>query len=421
MSFKDDVVIQVKGVSKCYHIYNKAHQRLIQSFLGSKKKLYKDFWALRDISFEVKKGETVGIIGLNGSGKSTLLQIICSTVSPTQGEVKVNGRLAALLELGAGFNPQFTGRENVYMNGALMGIDPKEMDQRIQRIEAFAEIGEFIDQPVKMYSSGMFVRLAFASAINVDPDILVIDEALAVGDMVFRHRCMSKIQELKKKKTILFVSHDISAVTSFCDKVIWLNAGKVEEIGSPKSVSEHYQMYAYNLNVRAITGHYELKKEALRSERFGDGRAKMMEIKIVDSDGKGVVDLWPGSPIHLMLRAESIEKIANPVIGFIVRDRLGNVIFSISTISENLSVPNLKTSDSISVDFIFVWPTVAPGSYSFSPFVAEGPSEEQIVCDWIHDAVVLEARSGKGITGLIGLTDVRVDFMLNSKEESLTN
>lgn len=238
-----DVAIRVKDVSKCYHIYKKPHERMLQFFHGKRKKLYRDFWALNNVSFEARLGETLGIIGLNGSGKSTLLQIICGTVHPTQGDVEVMGRLSAILELGAGFNPEFTGRENVFMNGVLMGLTTEEIENRMREIEAFAEIGDFIDQPVKTYSSGMFVRLAFATSVNVNPDILVVDEALAVGDAVFQDRCMKKMAELKKNKLIVFVSHDISTVMSFCDRVLWLNAGKIVELGSPKSVSGDYEIF----------------------------------------------------------------------------------------------------------------------------------------------------------------------------------
>ena len=407
----NDIAIKIDRVGKCYHIYKKPHQRLLQSFLGSRKKLYKDFWALKDISFEIKKGETVGIIGLNGSGKSTLLQIICGTLAPTHGEVEVGGRLAALLELGAGFNPQFTGRENVYLNGALMGISQKEMDRKIEEIEAFAEIGEFIDQPVKMYSSGMFVRLAFASAINVDPDILVIDEALAVGDMVFQHRCMTKIRELKKTKNIIFVSHDISTIVSLCDKVIWLDAGAMKETGDPKSLSEHYQAYVYERSQRYINNSYAFNDSDQNFGRFGDNRAKIMEMKILNLEGKSVVELWPDNSIRLKIIAEGVEEISKPVIGFTVRDRLGNVVFSTTSLLEGLVMPELRASEKISVDFDFFWPPIMRGSYSFSAYIADGSPEENQICDWVYDALVLQASNGKAVTGLIGLKNVNASYV----------
>jgi len=214
-----EIVLKVENIGKRYEIYEVPHHRLLQTLLRGRKQFYKEFWALRDVSFEVKKGECLGIIGRNGCGKSTLLQIIAGTLAPTTGSVSVNGKIAALLELGSGFNPEFTGRENVYMNGAIMGLSKAEMDQKFDEIAAFADIGEFIDQPVKIYSSGMYVRLAFAAAINVDPDILIIDEALSVGDELFQRKCFSRIEAIKSSgATILFVSHSGGTIVELCDR-----------------------------------------------------------------------------------------------------------------------------------------------------------------------------------------------------------
>lgn len=236
-----NVVISLDNVSKMYRVYEKPQDRLKQSMFR-KKVYYREFWALRDISIQIKKGETVGIIGRNGSGKSTLLQIIAGTLSPTSGDIKINGKIAALLELGSGFNPEFTGRENVYLNASILGLSKKEIDERLPYIEQFAEIGDFIDQPVKTYSSGMFVRLAFSVAVNVDPDILVIDEALAVGDMNFQLKCIEKMKSFKKEgKTIIFVSHDTYTVKNFCDQAIWMMDGHIHLRGDVVSVTEKYE------------------------------------------------------------------------------------------------------------------------------------------------------------------------------------
>lgn len=237
-----DISISVKGVSKNYRVYDKPQDRLKQSFMGNRKQYYKEFWALKDVSFEIRKGETIGIIGKNGSGKSTLLQIVTQILQPSEGEVQINGRVAALLELGSGFNPEFTGRENAYLNGAIMGLTKSEIDERMPKIEEFAEIGQFIDQPVKVYSSGMYVRLAFACAVNVDPDILIVDEALAVGDMRFQLKCINKMKEFKKAgKTILFVSHDTYSVKNFCDQVIWIMDGQIYLRGDVNAVTNQYE------------------------------------------------------------------------------------------------------------------------------------------------------------------------------------
>jgi len=239
-----ETAIKVKNITKKYHIYEKPLDRLKQILFRGKRNFYREFTALDNVSFEVSKGETVGIIGRNGSGKSTLLQIITQTLSPTSGSLEVNGRISALLELGSGFNPEFTGRENVLLNGAIMGFDEKEMTSRMEEIERFADIGDFIDQPVKLYSSGMFVRLAFACAINVDPDILIVDEALAVGDMQYQLKCIEKMKDFKKQgKTILFVSHDTYSIRNFCDHAIWLMDGKIYLRGNVNHVTSEYEDY----------------------------------------------------------------------------------------------------------------------------------------------------------------------------------
>jgi ABC-type polysaccharide/polyol phosphate transport system, ATPase component len=241
-----DIAIKVENLSKCYQIYEKPHDRLLQMLARGRKQFYKEFWALKDVSFEVKKGETVGIIGRNGSGKSTLLQMICGTLNPTSGTIQTNGRIAALLELGSGFNPEFTGRENVYMNGAVLGLNKDEIDGRFAEIAAFAEIGDFIEQPVKTYSSGMMIRLAFAVAINVDPEILIVDEALSVGDELFQRKCFSRIEAIKKLgATILFVSHSGAQVIELCDHAVLMDEGEKLAVGQAKQIVGHYQKLLY--------------------------------------------------------------------------------------------------------------------------------------------------------------------------------
>lgn len=254
MSYDDNIAIRVSNLSKCYHIYDQPHDRLKQSLyprlqrlVGKQPKQYfREFWALRDVSFEIKKGETVGIIGRNGSGKSTLLQLICGTLHPTAGHIQTNGRIAALLELGSGFNPEFTGRENVYMNAAVLGLSKEETDGRFDDIVAFADIGEFIEQPVKTYSSGMMVRLAFAVAINVDPEILIVDEALSVGDELFQRKCFSRIEAIRASgATILFVSHSGGQIVELCDRAVLMDAGERLAVGQPKQIVGRYQKLLY--------------------------------------------------------------------------------------------------------------------------------------------------------------------------------
>ncbi len=242
----DSVAIRVKSLTKIYHLYDSPKDRLKEALNPFGKKYHHDFYALKDVSFEIKKGETVGIIGRNGAGKSTLLKIITGVLTPTSGEVHVNGKIASLLELGAGFNPEMTGLENIYLNGTIMGFTKEEMDKKVDDIIAFADIGDFIYQPAKMYSSGMYARLAFAVSINVEPDILIVDEALSVGDIKFQLKCVNKFNELQKKGvTILFVSHDIFLVRSFCNKAIWIADGQLKEEGDITEVTAHYNEYMY--------------------------------------------------------------------------------------------------------------------------------------------------------------------------------
>ncbi|MBB4167367.1 ABC transporter ATP-binding protein [Rhizobium sp. BK538] len=241
-----DIALRVNDLAKCYQIYSKPRDRLMQMFAGRRRQFFKEFWALKNVSFEIRKGETVGIIGRNGSGKSTLLQMICGTLNPTAGSISTNGRIAALLELGAGFNPEFSGLENVYLNAAVLGLTKEETDHRLESILRFAEIGEFIDQPVKTYSSGMLVRLAFSVAINVDPQILIVDEALSVGDELFQRKCFSRIEAIKQSgATILFVSHSAAAIVDLCDRAILLDAGELIASGVPKQIVGNYQKLLY--------------------------------------------------------------------------------------------------------------------------------------------------------------------------------
>jgi len=348
-----DIAIRINNLSKCYQIYNKPSDRLKQFILPKFKQIlrknspayFREFWALKDVSFEVKRGETVGIIGRNGSGKSTLLQIICGTLTPSAGEVQINGRVAALLELGAGFNPEFTGRENVYLNAAVLGLTKQEIDLRFDKIEAFADIGEFIDQPVKTYSSGMYVKLAFAVIAHVDADILVVDEALAVGDAFFTQKCMRFLRAFMKNGTVLFVSHDTSSIRSLCNKAIWLEKGVIFESGSPKQVSENYLEAFYEAQQGKSTTtrlkapqpspsidqvdlrHQLLNKSNLRNDievfhfnadapSFGQGGAEITAVKFLDANGNPLAWIVGGEEVILKVEVISHVVLQSPIIGF---------------------------------------------------------------------------------------------------------
>ena len=270
-----EIAIKVDNLSKCYQIYDNPRDRLMQMLMRGRRQYYREFWALRDVSFEVRKGETLGIVGRNGSGKSTLLQMLCGTLNPTSGSIQASGRIAALLELGSGFNPEFTGRENVYMNGAVLGLCRNEVDQRFNDIAAFADIGEFIEYPVKTYSSGMMVRLAFAVAINANPDILIVDEALSVGDERFQRKCFSRIEAIRASgTTILFVSHSGAQIVELCDRAVLLDDGEKLAVGEPKLIVGRYQKLLYapadmrdviREQIRCMEEHSEVKKIYIES------------------------------------------------------------------------------------------------------------------------------------------------------------
>ncbi|MBB6732283.1 ABC transporter ATP-binding protein [Cohnella zeiphila] len=329
----DTAAISIQNVSKIFKVYNKPQDRLWQGLFKSKKKLYREFWAINDLTFTVKKGECIGIIGRNGSGKSTILQIIAKTLKPTSGQVEVNGRVSALLELGSGFNPEFTGRENVMTNGVIMGLSIDEVMKKMPEIEAFAEIGEFIDQPVKTYSSGMFVRLAFACAIHVNPDILIIDEALAVGDMRFQLKCIERLKKLKSEgKTILFVSHDSFMVRNFCDQAIWMMDGKIHLRGDVNTVTEQYQDFMK----------YEGDQQnspALIGSPVTHQVLVIDKVNIKNTDNKDEDRFKFGDPFSVEISYTLKEKLNGIVGGVAIYDKQNNYICGLNTKLDSINLP----------------------------------------------------------------------------------
>ena len=277
----DDTVLSVKNVSKCFEMYEKPVHRLYQTLFAGHRKFYKEFWALKDINYEVRRGECVGVIGRNGAGKSTLLQIITGTLAPTTGDVKVSGRVAALLDLGCGFNPEFTGRENVFLNAAVLGLSRQEIETRYQEVLDFADIGDFIDQPVKTYSSGMFVRLAFAVQVITHPDVLIVDEALSVGDLEFQNKCIRRIDELQQAgTTIFFCSHDISTVQRICTSAFWLDGGRIRAQGDPVAVCTDYSV-AVSENA-PVTGPVDHLKDIVETQQH-TGYEHFTRLEVVSS------------------------------------------------------------------------------------------------------------------------------------------
>lgn len=333
----NDIAIRVTNLSKCYEIYDAPRDRLKQFVMPRVRRLagkthkqyYREFWALKEVSFEIKKGETVGIIGRNGSGKSTLLQMICGTLTPTSGSIQTSGRVAALLELGSGFNPEFTGRENVYMNAAVLGLSKDEVDARFSDISAFADIGDFIEQPVKTYSSGMMVRLAFSVAIHVEPDILIVDEALAVGDIVFQMKCLDKMEEIRSSgTTILFVSHSLEQVKRFCETAVWLKDGKLQKIGESNYVTDQYRDASLRESGEAGVYH---------SER---GTHKVGAPAIVKSVIVNTSKLAPFDPFSVRVTYFVGERpLPKLLLGVAIRDAKGTYIFGPNTHLDKVDIP----------------------------------------------------------------------------------
>ncbi|MHC4443411.1 MAG: ABC transporter ATP-binding protein [Planctomycetota bacterium] len=373
-SRQSEVVVSAHNLGKCYNIYDNPEDRLKQAFWWGRRKYYREFWALRNVSFEVKRGEALGVIGRNGSGKSTLLQIIAGTLTPSEGEVSVRGRVAALLELGSGFNPDFTGRENVFMNGAMLGISNREMEKRFSEIEAFADIGEFIDQPVKTYSSGMFVRLAFSVATNVDPDILIVDEALSVGDMMFQHKCIARIRKLcESGVTSIFVSHAPDTVRALCQDGMWLDNGQMKMLDSAQTVSEQYMESLFlESNIMALDQTPEeqaIPEESLTAlqstlESLDGSEVIGVEwVRILNQNGMVVdsVGLKKRFSIEVMLRTN--VDINHVSIGFVIKDHLGIELTGESIFNKFRRGVTLKAGEPLRVRFSAV-NNLRPGDYS---------------------------------------------------------
>lgn len=406
-----DIVVDFQQVSKSYPIYDSPGDRLKELLSLNRVSRHRDFWALRDVTFHINRGETFCVIGENGSGKSTMLQIIAGILPPTSGTVAVRGRVAALLELGSGFNPEFSGRDNVYLNAAILGLSSQEIDKRYKDIEAFAEIGDFINQPVKTYSSGMAVRLAFSVAIHVDPEILLVDEALAVGDIYFRQRCMRKVHDLRSRGvTIVFVSHAVGDVKAVGDRTLWLDQGRVRELGVTDAVVAKYLAAM----VKKDSSYLELKKKTTitRSVRFtapeicdtipnidhrhGNGDAEVIGITVMDQYGSPLHVLEPGIRIIIRISVRAVRHVELPIVGFMMRNHLGIDFAGTNTAREGFELPPMIPGDVYTVDFYVDLPDLYPASFSFSPAIANGTLHAYENCDWIDNAIALQMGHGEG-------------------------
>lgn len=446
-----EISIKVENLSKCYQIYEQPRDRLKQFLMPhlqraagqSPKQYFREFWALKDVSFEVRKGETVGIIGRNGSGKSTLLQMICGTLQPTSGSVRTFGRIAALLELGSGFNPEFSGRENVYMNAGILGLSKTEIDARYDAILEFAEIGEFIEQPVKTYSSGMYVRLAFAVIANVDADILIIDEALAVGDIFFTQKCMRFLAEFKKRGTILFVTHDTNSVMSLCERAVWLQAGGRKAYSDSKSVCQSYlaEYYASSGSaqtvseskvspVRTAEDYRDIRQDFINSsvirndlevfrfsndgEKFGLSKAHVLDVFLGSEQGDPISWFVGGELVSLVVKIHAEILLDQPIVGFLVKDKNGQHLFGDNTYLTYVD-DDVKIEGGVDFTAIFKFrmPMMPAGDYTIGVAVANGTQDNHVIHSWVHDAIAFKSHCNSVSTGLLGIPMIDIELQTN--------
>ncbi|MBL8763424.1 MAG: ABC transporter ATP-binding protein [Phycisphaerae bacterium] len=411
-----ELSIDARGVGKCYHVYRRPEDRLKQALFRWRRTFYDEFWALRDVSVEVKRGEAVGIIGRNGSGKSTLLQVIAGTLAPTEGEVRVNGRVAALLELGSGFNPEFSGRENVFLNGSVLGMSQEQVAERFEEIAAFADIGAFIEQPVKTYSTGMVVRLAFAVQSVLDPDVLIVDEALAVGDMAFQAKCFRRIEHLRERGvSILMATHDTGTVNAVCDRALLMRHGRVAAWGPAKEVTAEYYRSVHELCLRdasvsavgeerssepglpgsveprggagALLLGLEPPARAAGCTRMGDGRAEIVAFGMFDDAGRVTRSLAARGKARLVMRIRFAAHVKNPHAGMALRDRQGQVILGAHTLYERRPLGPCDAGDDVVVEFEIPM-SVKPGRY----LLAVGVADHDAFDAWTDLDSIFDAR-----------------------------
>lgn len=429
--------ITVNDVTKIYRIYDKPIDRLKESLHPRHKEYHKKFYALNKISFQVKKGETVGIIGTNGSGKSTILKIITGVLSPTTGSVEVEGNISALLELGAGFNSDYTGIENIYMNGTMMGFSRKEMDEKLQDILDFADIGDFVYQPVKTYSSGMFVRLAFALAINVEPEILIVDEALSVGDVFFQSKCYRRMEEIRESgTTILMVTHDMGSIIKYCDKVVLLNKGNFIAEGTPGHMVDLYKKILANqmdsleeeleeMNDFSGEGANKGKRTEDKPEnhkkedglmkdklninsehtRYGDGRAEIYDLGLFDERGNLTNLLLKGENFTIKEKIRFSSPLQNPIFTYTIKDRKGTDLSGTNTMFEGTDIRPVEEGDEYEVSFTQKM-TLQGGEYLLSMSCTGFEQGEHVVYDRLYDIASITVISNKNTVGVFDMESV---------------
>ena len=401
-----DVAIEIKDLTKIYKIFDRNIDRLKEVFHPLGKKYHAEFFALNGVNLSVPRGKCVGIIGLNGSGKSTLLQCIAGVLTPSKGTISVNGKIAALLELGAGFNPEFTGIENVRFQCAIMGLEPHDIDRILPDIQAFADIGEFVNHPVKTYSSGMYVRLAFSVAIHTNPDILIVDEALAVGDIRFQAKCLAKIRDFRAQgKTLLFVSHDAGAVKSLCDEAILLDRGRVIAAGSPSDIFNSYNSLIAERDHRESNASQSLHQKAKRS---GSQRVQIEQVRVIRGDGAATDTFTSGERIHVEMTVRANQPTSNVSVGFLIRDRLGNDIYGVNTYLLGHSLE--FTASSPVKNLRFAMPAaLGENIYTVTVAAHTGDNHVEENFDWHNDVTVFRVIHRPGAK-FAGSADLRADL-----------
>lgn len=400
--------ISVKNLKKIYSLYDSRRDKLKEAFSITGKKYHKDFEAIKGISFDVEQGECVGIIGLNGSGKSTLLKILTGVITQTEGTVEINGKVSALLELGAGFNPEYSGLENIYLNTMLMGYTRKETDEKLDQILEFADIGDFINQPVKIYSSGMFVRLAFAIAITIDPDILIIDEALSVGDVFFQQKCYKKIKEFAGKSTVLIVSHDLNAITKFCQRIIVMNYGEIVYNGEPtEAISQYFRVKQGQIKEKQQNDVVENVKQ-FENYKVPDTKDYSGKMDVVIEKYYYEIDKNPfgemcenGNEVDIRMLVHSERDIENLIVGYQVRDKYGNEMFGETSLTSKVEQFSLHSGMNL-ITFSYTWPEVREGDYFITLGIGEGNEVlNQVEQCWINNAIhIIATTHGKTIFGI---------------------
>lgn len=445
-----EIAIQAEGLGKAYAIFKRPQDRLKQMLVRGRRKYYDEYWALKDVSLSVRRGETVGLIGRNGSGKSTFLQLLCGTLTPTTGHISVSGRIAALLELGAGFNPEFTGRENVYLAASVLGLSNAQINERYASIAEFAGIGDFIEQPVKLYSSGMYARLAFAVAAHVDADIMIVDEILAVGDASFTQKCMRFIHRFKERGTLFFVSHDTGQVVNLCDRVVWLDSGTVRAIGPAKEVCHDYLADLYSQQDSA--GSFRIggsrsggraktpaapvtdsRAELLQSSQlrndieifefdpearwFGERGASIANVLLLDSLHQPLAALQGGEEVVLEVTCHAEKDLFQPIVGFYVRDRLGQNLFGDNTyLTYQLSPVSVPAGHGFTARFRFQMPYLPSGDFSVTVALAEGTQADHVQHHWIDDALFFKVHSSHVVQGLVGIPMLGIEISANDRD-----